>query len=130
MIFENLYIFLISIFLSLLIWNTFLYLFFSYKFLFFWRKINFLTCHYLFFSKWWKLSKCKKKCFLFYSKILKEKKGVIKRSRGDIETNVIGKIMERVVKRSLMEYVETNKIMADSQHGFWPGRSVQTILLG
>ena len=45
-------------------------------------------------------------------------------------TNIIDKIMERVVKTSLMEYMETNKIMADSQHGFWPGRSVQTILLG
>ena len=44
-------------------------------------------------------------------------------------TNVIGKVMERVVKRGLMEYVEKNKIMANSQHGFRPGRSVQTNLV-
>ena len=44
-------------------------------------------------------------------------------------TNVIGKIMERVVKKGIMEYVDKNRILANSQHGFRSGRSVQTNLV-
>ena len=41
-------------------------------------------------------------------------------------TNVVGKLMERIVKNEMTEYVESNKLMSDSQHGFRSGRSVQT----
>ena len=44
-------------------------------------------------------------------------------------TNVIGKTMERVVKEALTKYIESNKLLSDSQHGFRSGRSTQTNLL-
>ena len=40
-------------------------------------------------------------------------------------TNVIGKLMERIVKNELTTHIESNKLMSDSQHGFRSGRSVQ-----
>ena len=44
-------------------------------------------------------------------------------------TNIVGKLMERVVKNDLMEYVERNNILSNSQHGFRAGRSAQTNLI-
>ena len=44
-------------------------------------------------------------------------------------TNVIGKTMERVVKVALTNYIEKNKRLSDSQHGFRNGRSTQTNLI-
>ena len=41
-------------------------------------------------------------------------------------TNVVGKIMERIVKNELTAHIEMNRLMSDSQHGFRSGRSVQT----
>ena len=44
-------------------------------------------------------------------------------------TNVIGKLMERVVKKNLTDYIENKGILANSQHGFRSGRSVQSNLV-
>ena len=44
-------------------------------------------------------------------------------------TNVAGKILEKIVKNELMSYIENNKLMSNSQHGFRSGRSVQTNLI-
>jgi hypothetical protein len=44
-------------------------------------------------------------------------------------TPVLCKIMERLVKDSLMTYLLSNNLLNDSQHGFLPGRSTLTCLL-
>ena len=44
-------------------------------------------------------------------------------------TNVIGKVMERVVKEQLTTYLEKNKLISEAQHGFRHGRSPQTNLI-
>ena len=44
-------------------------------------------------------------------------------------TNVIGKVMERVVKEQLTTYLEKNELISDAQHGFRHGRSPQTNLI-
>ena len=44
-------------------------------------------------------------------------------------TPVLCKIMERLVKQSLMTYLLSNNLLKDSQHGFLPGRSTLTCLL-
>ena len=44
-------------------------------------------------------------------------------------TNVVGKTMERVMKVALNNYVESNKRLSDSQHGFRNGCSTQTNLI-
>ena len=44
-------------------------------------------------------------------------------------TNVIGKMMERIVKDEIVTYVEKNKLISDAQHGFRTGRSPQTNLI-
>ena len=41
-------------------------------------------------------------------------------------TNVIGKVMERVVKEALTEYLEKNALIVEEQHGFRAGRSPLT----
>lgn len=44
-------------------------------------------------------------------------------------TSQVGKLMERVVKRELVEFLEGNGLIRDSQHGFRGGRSCLTNLL-
>ena len=44
-------------------------------------------------------------------------------------TNVIGKMMERIVKDEIVWYLETNGLLSDAQHGFRTGRSPQTNLI-
>ena len=44
-------------------------------------------------------------------------------------TNVVGKTMERVIKVALTSYIESNKRLSDTQHGFRNGRSTQTNLI-
>ena len=44
-------------------------------------------------------------------------------------TNVIGKMMERIVKKHLVNHIERNNLLSNSQHGFRTGRSVQTNLI-
>ena len=44
-------------------------------------------------------------------------------------TNVIGKVMERVVKGNLTNFIERNNLISNSQHGFRAGRSPQTNLI-
>lgn len=44
-------------------------------------------------------------------------------------TSVIGKILESVVRDSLLEHLCENDILCDAQHGFLPGRSCVTQLL-
>ena len=44
-------------------------------------------------------------------------------------TVIVGKLMERIVKEALMEYVEKNGHLSDAQHGFRSGRSTQTNLI-
>ena len=44
-------------------------------------------------------------------------------------TSVVGKLMERMVKKEIDLYVEKNGLMAYSQHGFRAGRSPQTNLI-
>ena len=41
-------------------------------------------------------------------------------------TNVVGKMLERIVKQDIVRFIEQNKLMSNSQHGFRSGRSVQT----
>ena len=41
-------------------------------------------------------------------------------------TNVVGKLLERIVKNEIEHHLESNKLMSESQHGFRAGRSVQT----
>jgi hypothetical protein len=44
-------------------------------------------------------------------------------------TSVVGKTMERLVKDQLVDFLERNKLIRDSQHGFRHGRSCLTNLL-
>ena len=44
-------------------------------------------------------------------------------------TNIAGKLMERVVKDEITHFIEANRLMSDSQHGFRSGRSVQTNMI-
>ena len=44
-------------------------------------------------------------------------------------TNVICKMMERLVKEEIMSHVETNRLLCDEQHGFRAKRSPQTNLI-
>ena len=44
-------------------------------------------------------------------------------------TNVTGKLMERIVKEALTDFIEKNDLFSDTQHGFRTGRSVQTNLI-
>ena len=44
-------------------------------------------------------------------------------------TNVVCKMMERVVKEEVMKHVETNRLLCEAQHGFRAKRSCQTNLI-
>ena len=44
-------------------------------------------------------------------------------------TNVIGKMMEKIVKEEMVAHLETNGLISDAQHGFRSGRSPQTNLI-
>ena len=44
-------------------------------------------------------------------------------------TVIAGKLMERIVKDALMDYVEKNGHLSEAQHGFRSGRSTQTNLI-
>jgi hypothetical protein len=44
-------------------------------------------------------------------------------------TSVIGKMMESIVRDSLVEHMMSHKLFCDEQHGFVPGRSCMTQLL-
>ena len=44
-------------------------------------------------------------------------------------TNIVGKLMEKIVKQDIMEYIEANNLLSNSQHGFRAGRSTQTNLI-
>ena len=44
-------------------------------------------------------------------------------------TSQVGKLMERVVKEEIMEFLEDNKLIRNSQHGFRRNRSCLTNLL-
>ena len=49
--------------------------------------------------------------------------------RGVSLTSVIGKLMERMIKEDIDNYVEKNRLLSDTQHGFRSGRSPQTNLI-
>ena len=49
--------------------------------------------------------------------------------RGVSLTSATGKLLERFVKNEIEAYVEENKLIKDSQHGFRRGRSTQTNLI-
>ena len=44
-------------------------------------------------------------------------------------TSVICKVMEKIMRKALIEHMITNKLLSDSQHGFIQGRSCTTQLL-
>ena len=44
-------------------------------------------------------------------------------------TNVTGKIMERIVKETIMNHMEGHRLIAEEQHGFRSGRSVMTNII-
>ena len=44
-------------------------------------------------------------------------------------TSIICKTMERMMKDKLIEHLEANQIVSESQHGFRSGKSCQTNLL-
>lgn len=44
-------------------------------------------------------------------------------------TNVVGKLMESVIRDEMVNYLETHKILRDYQHGFRNARSCETNLL-
>jgi len=44
-------------------------------------------------------------------------------------TSTCGKLMERIVRRHILEHVESNNIFSEKQHGFRSGRSCSTQLL-
>lgn len=44
-------------------------------------------------------------------------------------TSQVGKLMERVIKSEMVKFLEGNKVLKDSQHGFREGRSCLTNLL-
>ena len=39
-------------------------------------------------------------------------------------TNVVGKMMEKIIKKHIVGHIERNNLMSNSQHGFRAGRSV------
>ena len=41
-------------------------------------------------------------------------------------TSCVGRIMERVIYRSILEYFESNATLQSTQHGFIPGYSIET----
>jgi len=45
-------------------------------------------------------------------------------------TSQVGKVMERVIKREVVEYLEKEMLLGDSQHGFRAGRSCLSNLQG
>ena len=50
-------------------------------------------------------------------------------SRMSNATSVISKIMERVISRKITEYLISNSLLSDAQHGFLKGHSTCTNLL-
>ena len=42
---------------------------------------------------------------------------------------MVGKVIESIIKEELTDFLETNKLLADSQHGFRRDRSTTTNLL-
>ena len=44
-------------------------------------------------------------------------------------TSIFGKTLERIVKKNLVQHIETNNLLRDTQHGFRPGRSPETNLI-
>ena len=44
-------------------------------------------------------------------------------------TSVIGKLLESIIKEDIVEHLDTNRLLNDSQHGFRSGRSCLTNLL-
>ena len=44
-------------------------------------------------------------------------------------TSVFGKTLERIVKKWLVQHIETNSLLRDTQHGFRTVRSAQTNLI-
>ena len=40
--------------------------------------------------------------------------------------SVFGKTLERIVKKRLVQHIETNSLLRDTQHGFRTGRSAQS----
>ena len=44
-------------------------------------------------------------------------------------TSVPGKLLEKIIKKKLVDYLESNNLIKDSQHGFTAGRSCTTNLI-
>jgi hypothetical protein len=44
-------------------------------------------------------------------------------------TSVVCKVMEKIMRRTVIEHMITNNLLSDSQHGFIQGRSCTTQLL-
>ena len=44
-------------------------------------------------------------------------------------TVTVGKLLERIVRKQMVNYIESNKLLSNSQHGFRSGRSPQTNLI-
>ena len=42
---------------------------------------------------------------------------------------ILSKILEKIVSKQLMDYLETNKLLSNTQHGFRPKLSTETALL-
>ena len=44
-------------------------------------------------------------------------------------TSIVCKVLEKVIRTSIMEYLSENKLLTDCQYGFVPGRSISLQLL-
>ena len=53
--------------------------------------------------------------------------GSIKNYRPISLRSVVGKLLERVVTRNVVEYMQTSGLIALQQHGFMSGRSCTTV---
>ena len=44
-------------------------------------------------------------------------------------TSIVGKMLESIIKEQIVNFVDSNNLIRDSQHGFTSGRSCLTNLL-
>ena len=66
---------------------------------------------------------------LCYTHIQKGDRSKVENYRPISLTSSVAKVLERIVNDALLKHLVSNSIILDKQHGFLPGKSVETNLL-